>query len=70
MCFPTLYLQGEIARLQQELKKTKNSVYQRASSVKSNVTGKSWGKSQGDEVAQTQNKTGVQLLSVSNFQRI
>jgi hypothetical protein len=50
-----------IVRLQHELKKTKNNVYQKASSVKSNVKGKSWEKPHGDAITDDQNKNGVCL---------
>ncbi|XP_063425529.1 potassium channel subfamily K member 16-like [Mytilus trossulus] len=63
-------LEGEIDRLQVELKKTKTTMYQKASSVKTNVKNKSWGKPQGDAINETKNKTGVQLLSVSNFRTV
>jgi hypothetical protein len=61
------YIQGEIVRLQHELKKTKNNVYQKASSVKSNVKGKSWEKPHSDAITDDQNKNGVQLLRVSSI---
>lgn len=45
-------------------------MYQKASSVKTNVKNKSWGKPQGDAINESKNKTGVQLLSVSNFRTV
>ncbi|KAK3093031.1 hypothetical protein FSP39_010253 [Pinctada imbricata] len=67
-CVVYRWLVAEVSRLQQELSKTKRSVYKTAVNVTSSVTGyMNWETPVGDAIDTSQDEKGVKLLSVCNL---